>query len=314
MSLFRKSTLAVACALAAAAAQAADVTIGGPGGVQATINDHGTFASSSDAGGGPPQSMPGLSYQQVETVNIDTPFSYWWLQTTVGTTVTDYKSYYDGIHPMAGPLGVLTTNPGGALAFTANLGAGIGLSMTWNVASSNKLATTVSITNNTGVTFDNVKWGVGFDPDQGRPNFAGTLLPGGTNATANKILGQDHAAAVEAWAPDVYGVSLVNTTSASAHSVKAYIDTTCCSAVNPSFMIAAAQPVGFNNYADYSINLAYDLGPMAHFNAGGVTNSETIGYDYIFQPIPEPETYAMMLAGLGLMGFMVRRRRQRAIA
>jgi hypothetical protein len=26
-------------------------------------------------------------------------------------------------------------------------------------------------------------------------------------------------------------------------------------------------------------------------------------------PVPEPETYAMMLAGLGLMGIMVRRRK-----
>lgn len=29
-------------------------------------------------------------------------------------------------------------------------------------------------------------------------------------------------------------------------------------------------------------------------------------------PIPEPETYAMLLAGLGLMGFVARRRKQRA--
>ena len=29
-------------------------------------------------------------------------------------------------------------------------------------------------------------------------------------------------------------------------------------------------------------------------------------------PIPEPETYAMMLAGLGLMGFVARRRRQKS--
>ncbi|MBI1989245.1 MAG: PEP-CTERM sorting domain-containing protein, partial [Betaproteobacteria bacterium] len=31
----------------------------------------------------------------------------------------------------------------------------------------------------------------------------------------------------------------------------------------------------------------------------------------ILAAIPEPETYAMMLAGLGLMGFVARRRRQK---
>jgi hypothetical protein len=31
-------------------------------------------------------------------------------------------------------------------------------------------------------------------------------------------------------------------------------------------------------------------------------------------PVPEPETYAMMLAGLGLLGVMTRRRKQKAIA
>jgi len=30
----------------------------------------------------------------------------------------------------------------------------------------------------------------------------------------------------------------------------------------------------------------------------------------VFAPVPEPQTYAMMLAGLGLMGFVARRRKQ----
>lgn len=43
------------------------------------------------------------------------------------------------------------------------------------------------------------------------------------------------------------------------------------------------------------------------------------GFDYlklsnVTAPIPEPETYAMMLAGLGLLGFVARRRKQKAVA
>lgn len=30
-------------------------------------------------------------------------------------------------------------------------------------------------------------------------------------------------------------------------------------------------------------------------------------------PVPEPETYAMLLAGLGLMGFVARRRRAKGL-
>jgi hypothetical protein len=31
-------------------------------------------------------------------------------------------------------------------------------------------------------------------------------------------------------------------------------------------------------------------------------------------PVPEPETYAMMLAGFGLLGVAARRRKQKAVA
>jgi len=40
-----------------------------------------------------------------------------------------------------------------------------------------------------------------------------------------------------------------------------------------------------------------------------VKELNTRAYVVPVAPVPEPETYAMMLAGLGLMGFMVRRRR-----
>jgi hypothetical protein len=35
---------------------------------------------------------------------------------------------------------------------------------------------------------------------------------------------------------------------------------------------------------------------------------------YLLTAVPEPETYAMLLAGLGLMGFVARRRKQKEVA
>jgi hypothetical protein len=47
------------------------------------------------------------------------------------------------------------------------------------------------------------------------------------------------------------------------------------------------------------------------FNGGTYVTSATTGFFAMaVAPIPEPETYAMLLAGLGLIGFMARRRKQ----
>jgi len=56
---------------------------------------------------------------------------------------------------------------------------------------------------------------------------------------------------------------------------------------------------GFADASDAFI--AYDT-PLGFSGAGSVT------YAVATAPVPEPETYAMMLAGLGLMGFSARRK------
>ena len=59
-------------------------------------------------------------------------------------------------------------------------------------------------------------------------------------------------------------------------------------------------------------------GGTYHFDISGTFGpSATTGqYSLLMAatPVPEPETYAMMLAGLGLMGFVARRRRQQTTA
>jgi hypothetical protein len=51
---------------------------------------------------------------------------------------------------------------------------------------------------------------------------------------------------------------------------------------------------------------------LTWWSGGGALHPQgSLAQDQLYlQPIPEPETYAMLLAGLGLMGFVARRRRQ----
>jgi len=55
---------------------------------------------------------------------------------------------------------------------------------------------------------------------------------------------------------------------------------------------------------------AYDLRVSGTLTATSGFYSGSVNFNSTTAPIPEPETYAMMLAGLGLMGFVARRRKQ----
>ena len=84
---------------------------------------------------------------------------------------------------------------------------------------------------------------------------------------------------------------------------------------------------GVSGGTAFADNLHHDLGAPG-YNAPGGTNTaysayvqdNAIGAQYtnyayrvtdIAAPVPEPETYAMLLAGLGLMGGIARRRKQK---
>jgi hypothetical protein len=70
-------------------------------------------------------------------------------------------------------------------------------------------------------------------------------------------------------------------------------------------MYTAGQLPGSFGFSDSSINLAFTLGKAGVLQDG---ESTVLGYELIMG-VPEPETYAMFMAGLGLMGFIARRRK-----
>ena len=59
-----------------------------------------------------------------------------------------------------------------------------------------------------------------------------------------------------------------------------------------------------NNYGLYNNSL---IVPTGYIEVGHIVGPELVNVNYPISTIPENETYIMMLAGLGLMGFIMRR-------
>ncbi len=276
------------CGALATAAQAAPTVISGFGTTSATIADAGYIS---------PAGALGLSFMGREFVNHGTFASNW--------------SLYDSSGPVAvadsvggtNPLSTISFGVGGSISVTTNLGSG-GWSLleTVSIPTSGHVAVTIQLTNNTGADATGVQWSVGVDPDQG--------IPGGVGfGTTNEVLGAGGTTAVKATSLDGWSLTLANTTSAGAFDVAGYVDPfSCCSPVSPATIFGAAQ-AGSQGVSDSSINLGFNLGTVYAKSdlALGHSNTVTFGYEYIMA-VPEPETYAMLLAGLGLIGFSARRR------
>jgi hypothetical protein len=71
-----------------------------------------------------------------------------------------------------------------------------------------------------------------------------------------------------------------------------------------------------HNWQNYTALVNFDGSGDLYFSATGTSDSYGGSLDKISftTAVPEPETYAMMLAGLGLMGLVARRRRSKIVS
>lgn len=281
------TVLTLLLGLAAASSVHAAVVGISDGLVSASIANNGAFSNSTTLG---------LNFNGTEFVNQGTFASWNWLK----ASGIDYNQSETSA---ANDLGMSVYNIGVASTTIGFSGSPLNIVQTFSaIGATNTLSVSVSITNTTGTALNNVYWGVGFDPDQ-------DVASGSTFNTLNSITGVGANAAVSAaGSSSGYTVTLMNNTTSGAFNIKGFVNVgNCCSDVDPAFAYANAQALGFSNYSDSSISLAYGIGTLA---AG---ETATLGYNYVFAPVPEADTYAMMLAGLGLVGFMARRRTQAVV-
>jgi len=290
---FKKTCIALALAGGFVSVANAAPTVISSGGTSATIADSGVFSASTGLG---------LSNGGLEFINLGTWASNYTLRDSTGIIATANEALGDSSNPFSAvPFGATAS----AISTKGSLG-GWDFVATETIASPGHIVYAVTITNNTGHDATDVSWGFGVDPDQG--------VPGGFGfGTTNVIDSLGSLASVTATSSDGYWLSLRNVTGANAGDIHTYVDpTTCCSPVDPMTIHLAAQPDGSYGFSDSSINIAYTLG---HYHGASTHtlmhngDSSVVGYELVMGAVPEPETYAMFMAGLGLMGFIARRRR-----
>lgn len=101
--------------------------------------------------------------------------------------------------------------------------------------------------------------------------------------------------------PDILGVSITNTS----YTPSTYGN--LIAGFGPSNLTFDAN----NIYVNLNTSMWHDLAPVPGQMGDTFRDKISVTVDFQAAPIPEPETYAMLLAGLGLMGAVVRRRKLR---
>lgn len=83
---------------------------------------------------------------------------------------------------------------------------------------------------------------------------------------------------------------------------------------NPAWLTSTEIDPGLDALSGLALSIRF-LGVGEFFSVEySVDNLSIVNEANIAAPVPEPETYAMMLAGLGMLGFVARRRKQKLAA
>ena len=280
---FKKTCIALALAGGFVSVANAAPTVISKGGTSATIADSGLFSSSTSLG---------LSNGGLEYINLGIFASNYTLRDSTGIIATADQAAGE-----TNPFGGVTSLTVSDSSYTFGSFSGWDFKMRESITSPGHLVYTVTITNNTGHDATGVQWGFGVDPDVPFTIGSGTKIV---------IDGVGALSSVTATSASGYWLSLRNVTGANADHTHPYVDRfNCCSPVNPLTMHLASQVVGHYGFSDGSINMAFTLG-----HDGLIKNGDSSVVDYeLVMGVPEPETYAMFMAGLGLMGFIARRRK-----
>ncbi|HEX7637390.1 MAG TPA: PEP-CTERM sorting domain-containing protein [Burkholderiaceae bacterium] len=287
----RFTRLALAAALVAgvaAPAFATPVVIQNPY-VKAGVSDYGTLGSN----GGTP---PGILFDPTGTSNYGNndfltpgdPFEGFYITSSAGGAGANN----DGNNGFG--LGSPTALSPTSASWTGTSGA-YTVTNTYTLTTANarsEIAIHTSITNTSGADISGLQFLRTLDPDPDVNNF-------GSYFTNNTVVNPSTACGT---GPDS-GQTICITTADN--------DFAHLAGVSASWSQTPADYLaGLNDgNGDYAIGLAFDIGNLAAGQTVSLDYSYAAGASISVVTVPEPANVALMLAGLGLVGFVARRRR-----
>jgi len=142
--------------------------------------------------------------------------------------------------------------------------------------------------------------------------FGGDFLAAGptsgTTATLNFTGGGVDYISFLWGSPDLYNVLTVTSTGGFTQTFTAGVSSAAPTATSLNFSVTNGNQ-GFSQYVQFAGLLGSKITSLSFTNAPAQDAFESANYS-ITTPVPEPETYALLLAGLGAVGFVASRRRK----